>query len=91
MALAANVGGDGHNLSRRVTPLAPKNGFYDQRHVCKTLTADKLQFKNPFPRIFKGPPHALKELTQKYAEWEEQASEKATPAESAAKEPEPDA
>ena len=53
--------------------------------------ADKLQFKNPFPRIFKGPPPALQELTQKYAEWEEQASEKATPAESAAKEPEPDA
>ena len=53
--------------------------------------ADKLQFKNPFPRIFKGPPPALQELTQKYAEWEEQASEKNAATESAAEEPDPDA
>ena len=53
--------------------------------------ADKLQFKNPFPRIFKGPPPALQELTQKYAEWEEQASEKNAATESDAEEPEPDA
>ena len=33
--------------------------------------ADKLQFKNPFPRIFKGPPPALQDLTQKYAEWDQ--------------------
>ena len=51
-AKAANVGGDRHNSSRRVTPLAPVNGFYDQRHVCETASAAALKFESELERLF---------------------------------------
>lgn len=51
---AANVGGDRHNSSRRVTPLAPVNGFYDQRHVCETASAAALKFESELERLFLG-------------------------------------